>query len=165
MTKCFSRRNKFSKITIEKIYLFLFFSLMLPIAFVSASEFVTVNDGDFYLNGEKWYPYGVNYYSRFLNPLLGFYDEGHSYYSSEYYNSIGKLGVRTRKIGLSRDYHKGMILEHLKKNKIGAMKEFMQVCHELKRSDIRNLLTELKKDNKIRIKSGKTVSSIWELVD
>jgi ATP-dependent DNA helicase RecG len=85
--------------------------------------------------------------------------------SSEYYNSIGKLGVRTRKIGLSRDYHKAMILEHLKKNKIGTMKEFMQVCHELKRSDIRNLLTELKKDNKIRIKSGRTASSIWELVD
>jgi len=32
----------------------------------SASEFVSISGGDFYLKGEKWYPYGVNYWPCYI---------------------------------------------------------------------------------------------------
>ncbi|MFC1717068.1 hypothetical protein ACFL6S_25595 [Candidatus Poribacteria bacterium] len=30
------------------------------------TEFVTISGGDFYLNGEKWYPYGINYWPCYV---------------------------------------------------------------------------------------------------
>jgi hypothetical protein len=30
------------------------------------SEFVAISGGDFYLNGEKWYPYGINYWPCYI---------------------------------------------------------------------------------------------------
>ena len=81
-----------------------------------------------------------------------------------YYKETGKLGERTKRIGLSRDRCKELILEHIRKNKKGTMAEFIQIFPELKRSDISNLLQELKQTGKIEKGGGATVGAYWVLV-
>lgn len=83
--------------------------------------------------------------------------------SHRYYADTGKLGERTRRIGLSRDKRKELILEHIRKHGEGRMSEFMQIFPELKRYEIGNMLMELKKDNKIE-KSGVTANALWKIV-
>jgi ATP-dependent DNA helicase RecG len=80
--------------------------------------------------------------------------------SQRYYKEIGKLGERTRRIGLARDKCKELILEHIRKHKQGTMTEFMQIFPELKRSDVSNLISELKKDKKIK-KHGEKRWAKW----
>lgn len=91
----------------------------------------------------------------------------HYVLSSSYYSSIGKLGTRTRRIGLPRNTYKELILEHLrqqaKKGKGGTMNEFIQVLPGIKRQDISNLLIELKKGERIKKISGTTVDAVWGL--
>lgn len=82
--------------------------------------------------------------------------------STKYYSHIGRLGERTRRIGLSRDKCKELILEHLRKHKKGDREEFLQIFPELKPKDITNMLTELRLDGKIR-NTGKGRWSVWVL--
>lgn len=84
--------------------------------------------------------------------------------AQRYYKEIGKLGERTKRIGLSRDRCKELILEHVRKNKKGTMAEFLQIFPELKRYDISNLLRELKQKKKIQKEGGKTAGAYWVLV-
>ena len=63
----------------------------------------------------------------------------------KYYQETGRLGERTRRIGLARDKCKELLLEHIRKHDRGTMAEFIQIFPELKKSDINNLLAELKK--------------------
>lgn len=82
--------------------------------------------------------------------------------SHQYYAHEGKVGTHTRLAGLSRDQKKELILNHLRKNKKGAMKEFQDVFPDLKRSDIHNLLQELKQAEHI-IYMGSKKSGYWTL--
>ena len=81
-----------------------------------------------------------------------------------YYKETRKLGERTRRIGLSRDKFKELILEHIRKNEKGSMSEFVQIFPELKKSDISNLLRELKQKGKIEKGGGVTIGAYWVLV-
>lgn len=83
--------------------------------------------------------------------------------SSDYYNHAGELGLRTRRIGLSRDKNKEIILTHLQKNGKGKMNEFIQIFPELKKSDITNLLMELRRDKKIQNSGSKGRAAYWEI--
>jgi ATP-dependent DNA helicase RecG len=83
--------------------------------------------------------------------------------SSIYYASVGKLGVRTRRIGLSRDARKELILQHIRTNGTGAMSEFVQVFPDLKRKDITNMLAEMKTDGKIQKIGKKGPAARWGL--
>lgn len=80
-----------------------------------------------------------------------------------YYSDIGRLGERTRRIGLSRDKCKALIVEHIRKHGNGKMEEFSQIFPELKRQDISNLLSELKKEGKIEKVSDRRWA-IWKVV-
>ncbi len=82
----------------------------------------------------------------------------------KYYDETGKLGERTRRIGLSREKCKELILEHVRKNKKGTMSEFRQIFPELNRSDISNLVAELKKSRKLEKRGGVTFGAYWVLV-
>lgn len=78
-----------------------------------------------------------------------------------YYKYAGKPGVHTRLAGLSREQLKELILNHLRKNRKGYFKDFQDALN-LKRSDIRNLLSELRMTGKIR-HVGNRRSGYWEL--
>ncbi len=75
--------------------------------------------------------------------------------SKRYYSDIGKLGERTRRIGLSRQKCKELILGHIKRHGKGKMEEFEQIFSteiqmgDLTRGDISNFLAELKVDGLI----------------
>jgi len=84
--------------------------------------------------------------------------------SSEYYKHAGKLGLRTKRMGLTRDKNKEIILMHLRRHSSGTMAEFVQIFPELKRDDITNLLSDLRRDGKI-INVGKLgKGALWKLV-
>lgn len=80
----------------------------------------------------------------------------------QYYTREGKPGVYTRLVGLSRNQKKELILNHLWKNKKGCMKDFQDVFPDLRRSDIHNLLQELKKAGQI-VRVGTRQSGYWTL--
>lgn len=82
--------------------------------------------------------------------------------SHRYYAREGKTGIHTRLAGLSRDQKKELILNHLRKNKKGVMKDFRDVFPDLRKSDIHNLLQELKKSGQI-IRVGARQSGYWVL--
>jgi len=84
--------------------------------------------------------------------------------SSDYYNHAGGLGLRTRRIGLSRDKNKEIILTHLQKHKKGTMSEFVQIFPELKKIDITNLLMELRRGGKIKNSGRRGRAAYWEIV-
>ena len=69
--------------------------------------------------------------------------------SHHYYKHADQPGVHTRLRGLSRDQKKELILNHLKKNKKGFMKDFKDVFVEMDQPGIKNLLREMKKAGKI----------------
>lgn len=69
--------------------------------------------------------------------------------SHHYYKHADQPGVHTRLRGLSRDQKKELILNHLKKNKKGFMKDFKDVFVEMDQPAIRDLLREMKKAGKI----------------
>jgi len=83
--------------------------------------------------------------------------------SSDYYNHAGELGLRTKRIGLSRDKNKEIILSHLQKHGKGTMAEFVQIFPELKKSDVTNLLMELRRAEKIKNSGSKGRAAFWEL--
>lgn len=83
--------------------------------------------------------------------------------SSEFYNFSHQSGTRTRRIGLSRDYKKGLIIEHLRRHKTGTMEEFRQVLPDTRTIDITTMLAELKRAGVIKIARGKTRSALWSI--
>ena len=82
--------------------------------------------------------------------------------SHEYYVQEGKAGIHTRLTGLSRDQKKELILNHLRKNKKGVMKDFLDAFPDLKQPDLNNLLQELKRAEKV-IHAGPKRSGHWVL--
>ncbi len=105
---------------------------------------------------------------RFLN--LGIIEKtgktsGTSYVLSHYYyQSHGKTGNYTRLVGLARDVKKQLILSHLEKNASGApLSEIAQAFTDMQKSNVANLLQELKKDGKVFSEGSKKLA-IWKLV-
>lgn len=84
--------------------------------------------------------------------------------SHRYYKQERRLGVHTRLIGLSRDTKKALILEHLKRNARGSMSEFVEAFPDIKRSDITNLLQELRREKLIHY-AGSVRKGYWMLND
>ena len=80
----------------------------------------------------------------------------------QYYAHEGKAGTYTRLVGLSRNQKKELILNHLRKNKKGILKEFQDVFPDLRRSAIHNMLQELKRADHI-IYMGTKKSGYWIL--
>ncbi len=79
-----------------------------------------------------------------------------------YYKNIGKAGVHTKLKGLTREQKKQLIVNHLEHNKRGYSHEFVDALG-LKRSDVSNLLTELRRIKVIRF-VGHKKNGYWELV-
>ena len=82
--------------------------------------------------------------------------------SHHYYKSKNRSGEYTRIRGLSRESKKGLILEHLKKNKTAKKTEFLDAFKDMNPAAISNLLQELKKEKKI-IYRGVKRSGVWQL--
>jgi ATP-dependent DNA helicase RecG len=82
--------------------------------------------------------------------------------SHKYYAQEGKVGTHTRLTGLSRDQIKELILNHLRKNRKGVMKDFLDAFRDLKQQDLNNLLQELKRAGKV-IREGARRSGYWVL--
>ena len=82
--------------------------------------------------------------------------------SHRYYVYEGKAGIHTRLTGLSRDQKKELILNHLRKNEKGVMKDFLDAFRDLKQPDLNNLLQELKRAGKV-IHEGQRRSGYWVL--
>ena len=106
----------------------------------------------------------IEYKKKFLN--LGIIEKvgrtkGIRYIlSHKYYMYEDKIGIHTRLVGLSRDQKKELILNHLKRNKKGFFKDFKEALYDLKDSDIKNLLQELKKEGKV-IHVGSRKAGYW----
>src|SRR3989338_2067627 len=83
--------------------------------------------------------------------------------SHRYYSYEEKPGAYTRIRGLTREHKKQLILAHIKREGQGQIRDFIDAFPELKRSDINNLLQELKHDNLIYLE-GKTRTGVWKLV-
>jgi ATP-dependent DNA helicase RecG len=82
--------------------------------------------------------------------------------SHRYYKHENKLGKYTRLKGLSRESRKELILKHIEREGKGNMSEFMEAFPDLKRSDISNILDEMKKDEEIYF-DGKTRRGVWKV--
>ena len=83
--------------------------------------------------------------------------------SHKYYSYEEKPGAYTRIKGLTREHKKELILAHIERESSGQIRDFIDAFPELKRSDINNLLQELKHDNLIYLE-GKTRTGVWKLV-
>lgn len=78
-----------------------------------------------------------------------------------YYKHAGRPGVHTRLAGLSRDQKKELILNHLRKNEKGYAQD-MEEGLSLKRKDVNNLLSELKRAGKIEF-VGARKTGYWKI--
>lgn len=83
--------------------------------------------------------------------------------SHKYYIYQGSLGTYTRITGLSREQRKELILNHLRKNQKGFMKDFRDAFQDMRQSNINNLLQEMKKAGKID-HVGSRRSGYWILI-
>jgi len=70
--------------------------------------------------------------------------------SHRYYSHEEKPGIYTRIKGFNREAKKNLILEHIRREGAGRREDFIDAFPELKPQDITNLLSELKRDNKIK---------------
>ncbi len=82
--------------------------------------------------------------------------------SHRYYKQEKRLGEHTRLTGLSRDAKKALIIDHIKRNGKGSMDEFIEAFLDIKRTDITNLLQELRREHKIK-HLGSTRGGYWVL--
>ena len=82
--------------------------------------------------------------------------------SRQYYSSVGKAGVHTRKKGLDRDTNKELLLRHIKlQGKAGAkLSDMLQVLPDLPRSTVQVLLREMRK-NELIYSIGATSAARW----
>lgn len=84
--------------------------------------------------------------------------------SHRYYEHEDRIGLYTRLKGLTREAKKKLILEHIKREGSGKMIDFIDAFSDLKRSDIHNLIQELKQDGLI-FPEGKTRAAVWKLTN
>lgn len=84
--------------------------------------------------------------------------------SHRYYEYEDRPGLYTRVRGLDRKHKKKLISEHIQREGSGKMKDFIDAFSELKRSDVHNLLQELKKEGVI-YPEGKTRNTVWKLTN
>ena len=82
--------------------------------------------------------------------------------SRELYESVGKSGIHTRKVGLDRNTNRELLLKHIRSSgeKGTQYKELQQVLPNLSRNEIRVLIRELKTDNLVYSK-GNTSATRW----
>jgi len=79
--------------------------------------------------------------------------------SRTFFELAGESGVHTRRQGLSRAANKELLLKHIKQSPKGAtMSEFRQVLPALSDDQIKGLIRELKKDQKIYLRGEKRAS-------
>jgi len=85
--------------------------------------------------------------------------------SRKLYDATGKSGVHTRLKGLDRETNKALILAHIQNNSENGtpFREFEQVLPSHSRRQIRTLLSQLRKEERIRVE-GNTKSARWFLV-
>jgi ATP-dependent DNA helicase RecG len=79
-----------------------------------------------------------------------------------FYEITGKMGARTRHVGLDRDTNKELLYKHInEKGKVGTpFSELQQVLPGHSRGQIQVLLRELRADGKIHV-VGKTLGARW----
>lgn len=82
--------------------------------------------------------------------------------SHHYYSYEEKPGIYTRIRGVTREYKKQLILEHIKREGRGGRDDFLDIFQDLKARDISNLLQELKKDGKIE-RVGSDRAGYWRV--
>ncbi|MDO8593130.1 MAG: ATP-binding protein [bacterium] len=82
--------------------------------------------------------------------------------SHRYYSYQEKPGIYTRIKGFSRESKKELILEHLRREGRGRREDFIDAFPELKPQDVTNLLSELKREDKIK-RIGSDRAGHWEL--
>ena len=82
--------------------------------------------------------------------------------SHAYYKHAGKPGIYTRIRGVSRKRNKELIVEHVKRNGKGYMRDFADIFPDLTATTIHNLLQELKRDEIIR-HEGTRRTGYWVL--
>jgi ATP-dependent DNA helicase RecG len=82
--------------------------------------------------------------------------------SRQFYRSLGKAGVYTRKRGLDKETNKALLLKHVTDNgKIGSpMKDLLEVLPALSRRQIQRLLDALEGEGMIELR-GKTKAGLW----
>jgi len=82
--------------------------------------------------------------------------------SREFYDFLGKRGTYTRRRGLPRKRNKALLLDHLDRyRKEGSrLHELMEILPDLKRSQIKGLLRELRTEGRIRV-VGRTRGARW----
>lgn len=89
--------------------------------------------------------------------------------SKQYYASIDRKGVYTRRRGLDKETNKELIILHLKHYKKGYIKEFLEVLKDVPQSTVNSYLAELKQTGTIEL-VGKPTSwsgpnkAYWRLV-
>jgi len=84
--------------------------------------------------------------------------------SHHYYKHTNQTGIDTRLRGLSREQKKELILNHLKRNGKGVIKDFKDVFPDINQKGINNLLQELKRNQKI-MHIGPRSCGFWVLKD
>lgn len=76
------------------------------------SEYVTVSDGDFYLHGKKWYPYGINYWPCYIAGDEPYRRFG-PYYNPELVErdlrQMEKMGMNMISIQTSLSHHRDLL--------------------------------------------------------
>ncbi len=82
--------------------------------------------------------------------------------SRRYYKMVGEKGAYTRKKGLDRETNKALLLKHIKENKDtgSRLKELRQVLPGLSGDQVKKLVAELKKEEKI-FNIGATRAALW----
>lgn len=81
--------------------------------------------------------------------------------SRSFFELAGESGVHTRRQGLSRSANKELLLQHIRQSSSGAtMAEFRQVLPSLSDDQIKGLVQELKREQKIHLR-GKKRASRW----
>ncbi|MEO7703548.1 MAG: ATP-binding protein [Thermoflexales bacterium] len=86
----------------------------------------------------------------------------HYLLSRRFYRFLGKGGVYTRRRGLDRATNKALLLRHIE-DAAGAgaqLEDLQQVLPDLSRDQVRTLVRELKRDNRIFV-SGVTKAARW----
>ena len=82
--------------------------------------------------------------------------------SRRYYKMVNKKGAYTRKKGLDRETNKALLLKHMEGNRDSGsrLNELMQVLPALTNDQVKKLVAELKKEEKI-YKIGATRAALW----
>jgi ATP-dependent DNA helicase RecG len=82
--------------------------------------------------------------------------------SHNFYQQKNEILKYTKLVGLSREKHKSLIVEHIEKNGKVSSKEIQEGFRELSIIDVNNIIQELKKSGKIK-KVGTFKNAYWIL--